>query len=187
MESGVKYVKHNCIAGREFDSWGGMDGHIARWLVEEADQRVLTDPGDTPQSRFESEERASLKSTEGRAPFSPIRETTRKVSKDCFVDVDTNRYSVPWAHIGKEVQVQVTENEVIVLLFEGTEIARHALCRGRHQLIRVSEHFKGLVYQRDEDRPLLDTDMQDVVLDEKAVKRGELERSLEEYEKAVVA
>ena len=187
VENGVKYVKRNCIAGREFESWDGMEMHIARWLAEESDQRVLTDPGDTPQSRFENEEQALLKPTEGRAPFSMIRGTTRKVSKDCFVDVDTNRYSVPSEHILKEVQVQVTGSEVIVLLFDGTEIARHALCRGRHQLIRVAEHFKGLVYQRDEDRPLLDTDMQDVVLDEKAVKRGELERSLEEYEKAVVA
>ncbi len=107
--------------------------------------------------------------------------------KDCFVDVDTNRYSVPCAHIGKAVQVQVRANEVIVLLFDGTEIARHALCHGRHQLIRVVEHFKGLVYQRDEDRPPLDTGMQNVVFEKKEEKRGELERSLEEYEKAVMA
>ena len=187
VENGVGYVKGNCIAGREFDSWDGMEGHIARWLVEEADQRVLTDPGDTPQSRFENEERASLRSPEGRASFSPIRETTRKVSKDCFVDVDTNRYSVPWAHIGKAVQVQVRADEVIVLLFDGTEIAHHELCHGRHQLIRVVEHFKGLVYQRDEDRPALVTGMQDVAFEKKEEKRGELERSLEEYEKAVMA
>ena len=164
-----------------------MEAHIARWLVEEADKRVLTDPGDTPQSRFENEEQAMLKAVEGRAPFSPTREMTRKVSKDCFVDVDTNRYSVPWAHIGKEVQVQVTESEVIILLFDGTEIARHALCCGRHQRIEVKEHFKELVYQRDEDRLGSDKSIQDVIPEKEAAQRGELERPLEEYEKAVSA
>ena len=187
VENGVGYVKGNCIAGREFESWEGMEAHIARWLVEESDERVLTDPGDTPQSRFENEEQAMLKSVEGRAPFSPTHEMTRKVSKDCFVDVDTNRYSVPWAHIGKEVQVQVTESEVIILLFDGTEIARHALCRGRHQRIEVKEHFKELAYQRDEDRLGSDKSIQDVIPEKEAAQRGELERPLEEYEKAVSA
>lgn len=185
VENGVKYVKRNCIAGREFESWEGMEMHIARWLAEESDQRVLTDPGDTPQSRFENEEQALLKPTEGRAPFFMIRETTRKVSKDCFVDVDTNRYSVPSEHILKEVQVQVTGSEVIVLLFDGTEIARHALCRGRHQSLVVKEHFKKLHYRRDKDRLPSDKTMQDMIPEKEESKRGELERPLEEYEKAV--
>ena len=128
-----------------------------------------------------------LKSMEERAPFSPTREMTRKVSKDCFVDVDTNRYSVPWVHIGKEVQVQVTESEVIILLFDGTEIARHALCRGRHQRLEVREHFKELVYQRDEDRLGSNKSIQDEIPEEVVAQRGELERPLGEYEKAVSA
>ena len=29
------------------------------------------------------------------------------------MDVDMNRYSVPWAYVGKQVRVQVTDMEVI--------------------------------------------------------------------------
>ena len=182
VESGVKYVKRNCIAGREFESWEGMERHIGKWLVDESDQRVLSESWDTPQFRFDSEERASLKPTDGRAPFSPIRETTRKVAKDCFVDVDTNRYSVPVEHIWKEVQVQVTESEVIVLLFDGTEIARHARCRGRHQSLAAQEHLKKLRYRRDADRLPSNVTVQE----KEELKRGELDRALEEYEKVVM-
>ena len=186
VESGVKYTKRNCIAGREFESWEDMEGHIPRWLIEESDQRPLTESWDTPQFRFESEERASLKPLDGRAPFSPIREMTRKVAKDCFVNVDTNRYSVPSEHIWKEVQVQVTESEVIALLFDGTEIARHALCRGRYQSLVAQEHLKKLRYQRDEDRAPSNITVQETVSEKEELKHGDLERSLDEYEKAVM-
>ena len=37
VENGVRYVKRNCIAGREFSSWEDMERHIARWLEAESD------------------------------------------------------------------------------------------------------------------------------------------------------
>jgi hypothetical protein len=188
VENGVGYAKRNCLAGREFESWEALEAHIAKWLVEESDHRKLGDAGDTPQSRFE-EERLALRGIEEKAPFSSIREVKRKVSKDSFVDVDTNRYSVPWEHINKDVQVQITEAEVIVLSFTGGEIARHARCKGSHQRIEQAEHFKGIIYQRDENkssqgaRPLVEN-IQDT---DRVSRTSELERSLSEYERAVVA
>jgi DNA replication protein DnaC len=57
-----------------------MEAHIAKWLVEESDQKRLGDAGDTPQARFESEERMVLKALEGKAPFPSIREVKERVS-----------------------------------------------------------------------------------------------------------
>ena len=111
----------------------------------------------------------------------------RKVSKDSFVDADTNRYSVPWEHINKDVQVQITEEEVIILSFTGGEITRHPRCRGRYQRIERSEHFKGIIYQRDENRASQGVLLGGENMQSRVSKRGELERSLSEYERAVVA
>ena len=80
VENGVGYAKRNCLAGREFESWEAMEAHIAKWLVEESDQKRLGDAGDTPQARFESEERMVLKALEGKAPFPSIREVKERVS-----------------------------------------------------------------------------------------------------------
>ena len=187
VENGVGYAKRNCLAGREFESWEAMEAHIAKWLVEESDQRQLGDAGDTPQARFESEERMVLKALEGKAPFSSIREVKRKVSKDSFVDVDTNRYSVPWEHINKDVQVQITEEEVIILSFTGGEIARHPRCMGRNQRIEQAEHFNGIIYQRDENKSSQRTAIPEEVVPYQISGTSELERPLSEYERAAVA
>ena len=186
VESGVKYVKRNCIAGREFSSWEEMEAHISRWMKEEADERQLGDKGDTPRRRFEEEESRALRPLEmGKPPFSPIREITRKVPHDCFVRVDTNSYSVPWEHIGKEVQVQVTKAEVIIALFNGQEIARHNLCRDRHKRIEKPEHFNGIIFRKDEDKGHKKREESQEVTVPREVKVSELERPLEEYEEAV--
>lgn len=186
VESGVGYVKRNCIAGREFTSWEDMERHIAHWLRMESDGRELKacpvcipeehkdrDAPDTPLLRFELYEQAALKSVEGRAPFVQVRELVRKVSSDSLVDVDTNRYSVPWAHVGKQVRVHVTDTEVIVC-HGGEEVARHARCAGRHQRITTAEHYSGVLYCAEEK----EADVQRPVM-------GKLDRSLSEYEEAV--
>lgn len=186
VESGVKYVKRNCIAGREFSSWEEMEAHISRWMKEESDERQLGEKGDTPRRRFEEEECRALRPLEvGKPAFSPIREITRKVSHDCFVQVETNSYSVPWEHIGKEVQVQVTKAEVIISLFNGQEIARHNLCRDHHKRIEKLEHFNGIIFRKDEDKGDKKKEGPQEVTVPREVKVGELERPLEEYEEAV--
>lgn len=188
VENGVGYVKHNCIAGREFESWGAMEAHISKWLVEESDQRQLGDKGDTPQARFEKEERKALRPLdEGWVPFSPTQERFCKVAHDCFVDVGTNRYSVPWEHIGKEVQVHLTKEEVIISLPKWGEIARHKRSTERHKTIEKGEHFAGIIYQKDENKTS-QSGVAEGIPELPMTRRpegSELERSLLEYEKAV--
>jgi len=147
VESAVNYGKKNCLAGRVFVSWEEMEQHIIKWLKEVSDMRSLTDAHDTPLSRYETAERAELKPTLDRAPYVQIREYVRKVSRDSFVNVDTNRYSVPWKYIGESVLVYVTDTEVTVSLCTGHEIASHALHTGRHQRLVGSGHLAGIVYR----------------------------------------
>ena len=178
VESGVGYGKNNCLAGREFESWEALESHLQARMREVSDERVLSDRFDTPKSRYESAERHTLSPVADRAAFVQIREYVRKVSRDSFVDVGTNRYSVPWQHIGKDVRVHIADGEIVVHLHSGEEIARHAVCGERHRRIVTAAHLAGIVScGRKEGR------LQGEALHVFA--NDGLTRSLDEYENAV--
>jgi transposase len=86
-ESGVKYVKRNGIAGRQFESFAHLEAHLAEWQLG-ADQRVLGTTHERPVERFERPLPARPLPTHG-------RKLQRRVANDAFVDIDTVRYSVP--------------------------------------------------------------------------------------------
>lgn len=143
VESGVKYGKFNCLAGREFSSWEALEEHLVVWLRDVSDVRVLTEREDTPIARF-AEEVPMLLPVD-KAPYQQFRELQRKVSRDSFVDVDTNRYSVPWKYIGREVRVLCAETELSIHS-AGEEIARHAVNRERYLRIVIPEHLDGIIH-----------------------------------------
>ncbi len=49
-------------------------------------------------------------------PFRQLREQTRRVQNDACVNVDTNRYSVPWRLIGAEVSVMIDGGQVRITM-----------------------------------------------------------------------
>jgi transposase len=164
-ESGVGYVKHNAIAGRDFASWGELEAHLERWMRTIADVRIHGTTGEQPICRFERE-RNALRSVDGRAPFVQVRELERKVHTDMCVEVDTNHYSVPWRYIGEDVSVRIEGNELSVH-HGGAEIARHLVSSARRARIIDRAHLGGLS-----------------ALTIGHYRRGDLERPLSEYELA---
>lgn len=147
-ESGVGYVKKNAIAGLSFASFAALETHLERWLVD-ADQRVHGTTFERPCDRFEREERVALLPLPSVAM--PIRERriSRRVATDCFVDVDTIRYSVPHRLVRCTVEVLVADNEVMI--FDGRiEVARHRRHFEPHQRIADPRHFDGIFRTRDE-------------------------------------
>jgi hypothetical protein len=107
----------------------------------------------------------------------------RKVSRDATVELDTNRYSVPWSHIGEQVLVQSAGGEVVVRsLRDGKELGRHAENKGRRQRIIRSEHLEGIVRVS---RFGSTKEPSDVDGESLAAKEGELTRSLSCYEEVV--
>lgn len=145
-ESGVGYVKRNAIAGLSFESFAALEAHLARWILD-ADQRLHGTTHERPVDRFERDERAALRALPSTAI--PVRErrVRRRVASDCFVDVDTIRYSVPHRFVHRSVEVLVGDHEVVV--FDGaTVIARHMRHAEPHQRIVDPSHFDGIYRQR---------------------------------------
>jgi hypothetical protein len=135
-------VKHNALAGREFASWQAMEAHLALWMDQVADRRVVQELEATPLERFDQESK-NLGPLAGRPNFLQERDLVRKVHSDLCVEVDTNHYSVPWKHIGESVSVVLSKGQLIIR-YAGKEIARHEQSTGRGARIIDAKHYDGL-------------------------------------------
>ena len=67
-ERGVGYVKGNANAGHRFESWAGMEAHLAWWQREVADRRRHGTTGEVPLQRF-AREAECLRPCADRPPF----------------------------------------------------------------------------------------------------------------------
>ena len=59
IENGVKYVKRNALAGREFASFAELETHLTSWMTR-ADSRVHGTTNQVPSQRFEQERPVSV-------------------------------------------------------------------------------------------------------------------------------
>lgn len=143
-ERGVGYVKRNAIAGHTFASLDALQAHLDRWMREVADVRVHGTTGEPPIERFERDERQALRPLPSKAPFLQVRELVRRVHTDACIELDTNRYSVPWKLIGEQVTVVVADREVQVL-YAGQEVARHVQSPLRRSSVIERRHLAGIV------------------------------------------
>lgn len=143
-ERGVGYVKRNAIAGHGFGSIEALHAHLQRWMREVADLRVHGTTGEAPLLRFERDEADALKPLPSLAPFLQVRELTRRVHTDACIELDTNRYSVPWRLIGEVVTVIVADRQVRVH-YAGQEVACHAQSPLRRATVLERSHLAGIV------------------------------------------
>jgi transposase len=171
-ERGVGYVKRNAIAGHAFDSMAALEAHLAWWMREVADTRVHGTTGEAPIARFRAKEAAALRPLEGRTTFQPIRECVRRVHADACVELETNRYSVPWRLIGESVTVLV--NEQVRIVHAGQEVAVHSRLAGQRRASLHREHLLGIVGTEPRPKPS--------AIDVLSTAWPELLRPLQEYE-----
>jgi transposase len=143
IERCVGYVKHNALAGRAFVAFEALQKHLAKWTVAVADQRIHGTTNEKPIIRFERDERQALRPLPARPLAVRTRRLPRRVSADCFVDIDTIRYSVPHRHVREHVEVVVGPERVEVWL-RGTRIAGHQRSFQPGAWVRDPEHFQGL-------------------------------------------
>ena len=141
-ESGVGYVKRNAIAGLAFTSFEALETHLSRWMLE-ADSRIHGTTRERPKERFERDELPALQPLPSVRLQVRQRRVRRRVANDCFVDVDTIRYSVPHRFVRRTVEVFVGDQDVRV--FDGgQEIARHPRHREPFERVVDPKHFEGI-------------------------------------------
>jgi hypothetical protein len=66
------------------------------------------------------------------------------VATDCLVTLESNRYSVPPAYVGRTVDVDWSPEGAIQIYHQGTLIATHRRAQGQHQLCVDPVHYHAL-------------------------------------------
>jgi transposase len=139
VESGVKYVKRNALAGRRFASWEALNAWLEEWMVTVADQRIHGTTHERPIDRFARE---TLTPLGARAPYRYEQERVRRVPADALVTIGAARYSVPVQYVGATVTVHETATHYEI--FQGPVcLARHAKAP-RHTVVMERTHYQGL-------------------------------------------
>lgn len=142
VESGVKYLKRNGIAGRGFDDLADLKCHLEQWMLA-ADARMHGTTHRRPIDLFEEAERAALRPLPAPGLDVTTQRLDRSVANDFHVDIDTTRYSVPHRLARASVQVRQTADEVIIW-HQGQEVARHRRSLVPHGRITDPAHVVGL-------------------------------------------
>jgi len=143
VESGVKYVKGNFLPGRSFRDLADFNEQLQSWLLEIADLRIHGTTHEQPIERY-AREREQLTPSGGRASFLQAMRRERVVADDWLVTIDTNRYSVPFALIGRAVEV-VRVGGQWQISHRGRVVAEHEVLAGHHQLSVNPGHGPGAV------------------------------------------
>jgi len=142
VESGVKYIKRNALAGMGFDSFAALEQHLTGWM-HLADTRVHGTTHERPLDRFHRDEQAALRPLPARPLPRREQRVRRRVAHDAFVDIETVRYSVPYQFVRDHVEVAVGD-ETVRIFHGSTLVATHA--RAREPFARILEpaHVAGL-------------------------------------------
>lgn len=134
VESGVKYIKRNALAGRRFRDLEELNAWLLQWCVTVADERVHGTTHEKPSERFLRE---TLIAVDLRSPAPREQVLQRIVPRDGFVAIEANRYPVPLDWAGWTVEVRL-QGEALWITREGAEPVRHERLEGKHQVARWS-------------------------------------------------
>jgi hypothetical protein len=142
VESGVKFIKKSFLPGTQFRNLEEANAKVWAWIREYADERIHGTTFVRPSERF-IEEKAHLTSLPLYRPYTPQETIERRVARDCFVNYQTNRYSVPWQYVGKKVEVKKAENKL--RFYYGDDcISEHPVSETRHHISEQKAHFVGI-------------------------------------------
>ena len=139
VEGGVRYVKHNALAGRA-DELLRFDDYLAlapAWRDQVANVRLHESTRQRPLERFE-QERKLLRPLPA-LPFDTDEVVPAIVSPHARVAFDGNRYSAPPQFVRRPLTLRANRSE-LRLLHEGQVVARHVRSYERGQLLVLPEH-----------------------------------------------
>jgi len=138
-EGGVRYVKHNALAGRaeeliRFEDYLALASY---WRDQVANVRIHETTRERPTDRFERE-RALLRPLPT-IPFDTDEIVPAVVTPHARIKFDGNRYSAPPQWVRRPVSIRANRDEVRVL-HEGQVVAQHVRSYERGKLIVLPDH-----------------------------------------------
>jgi transposase len=139
VEGGVRYVKHNALAGRtaELTRFEDYLALAPQWRDQVANVRLHETTRERPVDRFERE-RSLLRSLPA-VSFDTDEIVPAVVNPHARIEFDGNRYSAPPQFVRRPVTIRASRDEIRVL-HEGLVVAQHVRCYQRGELIVSPDH-----------------------------------------------
>ena len=141
IERPFGYIQESFFAGLDLEhlTLDELNAQFRQWLDHTANPRVHRTTQCVPFDRLKEEHLLTLPD---RTYLVELVET-RKSHKDCHLEYQGNRYSVPFQYARRELTVRAQGDQLRI--FDGaTLIATHTLSRQKHQMITDPTHFSGL-------------------------------------------
>ena len=137
VEAPFHYLENNFLAGRAFQDWADLNGQARAWC-EKGNASLKRHLHARPIDLFAAE-RSQIHPLPIWVP-TVYRLETRTVDGAGYVNLDSNRYSVPFELVGRRVEVRVSAEWIEVFLDQG-RVASHAhLWDARDQKFTQPEH-----------------------------------------------
>jgi len=146
VERFIRYVKGRFFAARHIRDVAHGNQQLLEFLAEIAHERSHPRlAGQTVADVFEDEQQRLLPLPDVMPPIESV--TPVNVDVQGFVNLDTNRYSVPSRHAPGTLSMVSTD--AMLSFFDGDdEVASHVRCWGRKQTLEKAEHRTELIAER---------------------------------------
>lgn len=142
VERPFAYVENNFLAGRQFTDWEDLNRQARHWCEVVANQKSKRCLGMSPQAAYIQEKPFLLPLPEVALPI--YQHNQRTVDTQGYINLETNRYSIPERHIGHEVEVYQYLDKVEIY-YQHQLIAQHSRLVGvRDQKTSIKGHHRGL-------------------------------------------
>ena len=137
VERPFHFIENNFLACRTFASWQDLNQQARQWC-DRVNATYKKHIRAIPRELF-AIERAHLKALPAWIP-EVYRLHPRTVDVEGYVSVNSNRYSVPAAWIGRRVEVRETQNKIEIELDARHMIAHARVATSEGQRITIAEH-----------------------------------------------
>jgi len=161
VESGIKYLQGNFIAGVTIQSSGEMKQKLREWMDNYANKRVHGTTRKIPKEHFLAQEAEALQSLP-ETPFTFFNRGIRTVGANCHIHFENNYYSVPSHLVGKEVTVRWNA-ALLRIIHEGEQVALHQKATGVGQYVTRRSHLPDYkIYSETEYQKRAEEQMSDI-------------------------
>ena len=131
------FIERNFLAGRTFTSWQDLNQQARQWC-DKVNATYKKHLRAVPRELFVLERRA-LRPLPVWVP-EVYRLQERMVDIEGYVALHSNRYSVPWAWIGRRVEVRETKDKVEIQLDARNLVTHQRVAEAEYQRVLLAEH-----------------------------------------------
>lgn len=139
VESGIKYIKNNFFAGRQFNDNTDMNDQLALWNTI-ANERLHGTTKEKPCKLFVNIEKPALISLPA-VDYEMADWYRRKVAKDCHITLDNNYYSVPSKYVGEDVEVSLGYNLIKIYNSKNELLTTHPRSKSKGVFTTNTNHY----------------------------------------------